>query len=114
MKADLMTLDGKKSDQIDLPIIFNTEWNLLQHLQSTALASALGLNIVYGYFPLFTCSETTSSSIALNFSYLQIDSNLATPASFQIEYSPYPAAPPAVWTVVANVPINQTYYLNME
>ena len=27
MKADLMTLDGKKSEQIDLPIIFNTELN---------------------------------------------------------------------------------------
>ena len=27
MKADLITLDGKKSEQIDLPIIFNTELN---------------------------------------------------------------------------------------
>jgi large subunit ribosomal protein L4e len=27
MKADLLTLDGKKSEQIDLPIIFNTELN---------------------------------------------------------------------------------------
>ena len=27
MKVDLMTLDGKKSEQIDLPIIFNTELN---------------------------------------------------------------------------------------
>ena len=68
MKADLMTLDGKKSDQIDLPIIFNTELNsklmyaLWIKFEFSFVSNTFGKSIFSDFLP---SSVNTSTFIKL-------------------------------------------------
>jgi len=107
--AECVKICGKEdswvvSDGLTTQWMFK-EWSVAQFMQSYAIVNSLGQSAVYGYFPFFTATNVTSSSIVLSWSFFQ-QVTIYPVESFQIEIAPATES----FTALTNVLPTQTGY----
>ena len=93
-------------DNTTYPIWWQQGWSIAQFMQSLAMVQAMGQTSVYGYFPFFTATNVTLTSVSLAWSWF-VQQNIYPANGFSIEYSENSGGD---WIPITIVPLTQTTY----